>query len=289
MSSPTSHMLHLVIICSIRVARVHSMSIKRNIETSLLYGALHSSYNQFGNSIFKIFSLLIIHSHDRTSSIIRVHTTTWDYFTEHLAVRFFDSPRVVKEEIMTDINDLVQEFRTSSNGVVASGTSFIAFRRLFKILQRCFNYLNVCFVIISVFATAVDLADKNPQLMTDLRYCAYDEVSLEGKFHILFDGYRKMLDQSFCKSNDLADMLRFLPGVVVQKSLSMQGMADLYRIKQNFLDRLVRSTIEEALKWIMRIWVKKDQVESCTRVTEGVLSCLSIIKRLKILKMEIPN
>ena len=167
---------------------------------------------------------------------------------------------------MKDINDLVQEFRTSSNGVVASGTSFIAFRRLFKILQRCFNYLNVCFVIISVFATAVDLADKNPQLMTDLRYCAYDEVSLEGKFHILFDGYRKMLDQSFCKSNDLADMLRFLPGVVVQKSLSMQGMADLYRIKQNFLDRLVRSTIEP-----LRLCV--DHLNDCY-VLDGYLSGL---------------
>ena len=55
---------------------------------------------------------------------------------------------------------------------------------------------------------------------------------------MLFNGFRKMIDQSFSKSNDLGDMLRFLPGVVVQKNLSMQGMADLYRIKPDFLKRL---------------------------------------------------
>ena len=211
------------------------------MKTSLPYGAFHSLYNQFGNSIFKIFSFYYYSHHDRSSSITRVHTTTWDYFSRSLADRFIRSTEVVKEAIMTDINE-VQEFRSSSNGAV--GTSFITMRRLFKILQQCFNYLNVCFDIISVFVTAVDLADKNLQLMTDLRYSANDEVSLEGKFNILFDGYRKMLDQSFCKSNDLADMLRFLPGVVVQRSLSLQGMADLYRIKPEFLERLIKSNIK---------------------------------------------
>ena len=33
-------------------------------------------------------------------------------------------------------------------------------------------------------------------------------------------------------------MLRLLPGVVVQENLSLQGMADLYRIKQDFLKRI---------------------------------------------------
>ena len=62
---------------------------------------------------------------------------------------------------MIDINDLVQdsEFGTSSNGAVGA---FIAMRRLFEILLGYFNFLNVCFNIISVFTTAVDLADKNP-------------------------------------------------------------------------------------------------------------------------------
>ena len=53
-----------------------------------------------------------------------------------------------------------------------------------------------------------------------------------------------MLDQSFSKSKDLSDMLKFLPGVVVQKHMSMQGMADLYRTKPDLLERLIKSTIE---------------------------------------------
>ena len=39
-------------------------------------------------------------------------------------------------------------------------------------------------------------------------------------------------------------MLRLLPGVVVQKHMSMQGMADLYRIKPDLLERLIKSTLE---------------------------------------------
>ena len=48
------------------------------------------------------------------------------------------------EEIMTDINDLVQELQTSSNGAIAE--SLFAMRRLYEILLL----LNVCFDIISV-------------------------------------------------------------------------------------------------------------------------------------------
>ena len=50
-----------------------------------------------------------------------------------------------------------------------------------------------------------------------------------------------MIDQSFSKSKDLGDMLRFLPGVVVQRNLSMQGMTELYRVKLEFLERLIKS------------------------------------------------
>ena len=60
----------------------------------------------------------------------------------------------------------------------------------------------------------------------------------------MFDGYRKMIDQSFSKSKDLGDMLRFLPGVALQKRISIQGMANLYRIKRDLLERLIKSTIE---------------------------------------------
>ena len=53
-----------------------------------------------------------------------------------------------------------------------------------------------------------------------------------------------MFDQSLTKSKDLGDMLRFLPGVMVQKPMSMQGMAHLYRIKPDLLEWLIESTIE---------------------------------------------
>ena len=52
-----------------------------------------------------------------------------------------------------------------------------------------------------------------------------------------------MFDQSLSKSKDLGDMLRFLPGVVVQKPMGMQGMADLYRIKSDLLGYFIKSII----------------------------------------------
>ena len=87
------------------------------------------------------FSLLIIHNRDRMSSITRVlHTTTWRYFTERLADRFIHSPNVVKEVIMADINDLVQEFWMSSRDG-AIGESFVAMCRLLEIFKVCFNII----------------------------------------------------------------------------------------------------------------------------------------------------
>ena len=102
-------------------------------------------------SIFKIFSFLSIHSHDRTSSITRVlHTAAWGYFTRSLSGHFIRSQKVVMEEIMTEFNDSLQEFWTSSNGAV--GTSFFARRSsCLLILQKCFDSLEhdvrlmVCF------------------------------------------------------------------------------------------------------------------------------------------------
>ena len=150
---------------------------------------------------------------------------------------------------MTDINDLVQEFwRISNDGAVGVvGASFFAMRRLFEILQKSFDFLEVCFNIISVCAIVVDLADKNPQKSANPNSWNYLTQSdqIRAKFKILFNGYRKMFDQLFLKSKDLGDMLKFLPGVVVQNhSMSMQGMADLYRINPDLLERLVKFTIE---------------------------------------------
>ena len=93
------------------------------------------------------------------------------------------------------------------------------------------------------FATDVDVADNNLQKSSwPYRNLPLDDrIRLRDKFSILFDGYQKMFDHSFSKSKDLGDMLMFLPGIVVQKELSMQGMADLYRIKPDFLERLIKS------------------------------------------------
>ena len=53
-----------------------------------------------------------------------------------------------------------------------------------------------------------------------------------------------MVDQSLSESKDLGDILRLLPGAVVQKGLSMEGMAGLYRIKADLLERLIRLAFE---------------------------------------------
>ena len=96
-----------------------------------------------------IFSVLIIHKHNSKSSIARVlHTETWVYFSSCLPGLFCSSPKVVKEAIMMDINDLVHDFwRTSSDGVVEA--YFFAMLRLLEILQVCSDSLNfeVCFII----------------------------------------------------------------------------------------------------------------------------------------------
>ena len=165
-----------------------------------------------------------------------LNTAAWKFFTTDLPRRFSRSRKVVVKAIMTDINDLVQEFwRTSNDGAV--GAPFFEMRRLLEILQEC-NGREVCFDIHSIFATA---ADKDVQFTTSVFYL---DSRIGAKFKRLFDGYRKMFDHSLSKSKDLGDMLRLLPGVVVQKELSMEGMAELYRIKPDLLECLIGSTVE---------------------------------------------
>ena len=192
-----------------------------------------------------IFGSLIIHNHDRMSSIVP-HTTTQGYFNFRLAGCLIRSSKAVKEEIMTDINDLVVQelLKTSSDGV--DGASIPAMLLLHRILQSC-SSLGVCFNIVSFFMTAVHLADENLQVFVSspLGYVAQsldDRISLKDKMEILLYGYRKMLDQRFLKFKDLSDMLRLLLGIVVQKHLNMQQMADLYRIEPDLLVRLIKYT-----------------------------------------------
>ena len=104
-----------------------------------------------------IFSLLIIHNYDRRSSITRVlHAATWNYFILFLPDHFIRSSNVVKEAIMTDIHEFVQEFwRTSTDG--ADGEPIYAMCHLNGILGQC---LKVCFFL----ATDVNLPDKTSML-----------------------------------------------------------------------------------------------------------------------------
>ena len=85
----------------------------------------------------------------------------------------------------------------------------------------------------------------DPNSWQSHQYAQWDiDDQTRAKLGILFDGYRKMFDHSFSESKDLGDMLRFLPGVVVQKPMSRQGMADLYRVKPELLERFFKCTIE---------------------------------------------
>ena len=190
------------------------------------------------------------------SSTTRVlHITTWNYFTSHLPDRFSRSPKEVKEAIMADINELVQDFwRTSGDGDI--GASIFAVRRLHDILQQ-FVTSEVCFNIIYVLR--MHLMIKNPQNSANLNS---REDRITANFKILFDGYRKMFDQSFSKSKELGDILRSLPGVVVQNHLSMQGMADLYRIKPDLLARLINSTTIEPLKPSLSLYTMDDYLSN---------------------------
>ena len=53
-----------------------------------------------------------------------------------------------------------------------------------------------------------------------------------------------MFDQSLSKSEELGDMLRLLPGVVVQNEMSTELVIDLHgMIKPDLLERLIKSTI----------------------------------------------
>ena len=73
----------------------------------------------------------------------------------------------------------------------------------------------------------------------------HDDDGIGVKFNVLFDAYRKLFDRLLSKSKDLGDIVRFLPGIVVQMDyISKRGMAELYRIKPDLLKRLIKSPIE---------------------------------------------
>ena len=63
--------------------------------------------------------ITIIHNNDRMSSSTWVlHTKTWVNFIAQLPLRFNWSSKEVKEAIMKDINDLVEDFWTFSDEAI---------------------------------------------------------------------------------------------------------------------------------------------------------------------------
>ena len=141
---------------------------------------------------------------------------------------------------MTDINDLVQEFLRTSSDV---GASFFAMRRLLEILQRGIDYVGE-FDYFFLRLLSTFLADKILQ-SDDWSYSTESDREMTDKILPLHVEYRKMFDQPLSKSKDLSDMLRILPGVVVQHPVSMQGMADLYRIKPDLFECFIKFTIKD--------------------------------------------
>jgi len=145
-------------------------------------GPLHVNLREYDNQITtRSFALIIqlIRSwiHVRIYPITRdLHYETWIYFKLFLPGRFIRSPIVVKEAIMADINDLVQDFwRTLSDG--ADGESYFAMRRLLEILQDCY------------------FLERNDSKSRDY-FIDHERNKFGAKFKILLDEYRKMYDRS---------------------------------------------------------------------------------------------
>ena len=109
---------------------------------------------------------------------------------------------------------------------------------------------------------------------------------------IFLDGYRKMFDQSLSKSKDLGDMLRLLPGVLVQKEMTERGMSYLYGIRPYLLGCLIKSTIEPLRRNIFSRYTLDDylsgflqdrdrsQLYYCDPVHQHISICLHILSLL---------
>jgi hypothetical protein len=177
-----------------------------------------------------------IHNYNRVPLTTQVrHNETWDYFDLNLRDYFVDSPEGVKEVIMRGVSNLLRQFRNiSSNRAIE--VSFTATHLLLHILQVRFDDLFVLRLLLT----------KHDQHL--YRYPDQtDSAHSIANFKALIDGYQKMLDQSlifaFSKPRGIRDLLRFLPGVVVQKGLTMQGMADLYGVNMGVLVPLIMSKL----------------------------------------------
>ena len=117
---------------------------------------------------------------------------------------------------------------------------------------------------------------------------------------ILLHGYRKIFDQSLSKCRDLGDMLRLLPGVLVLKEImSTQRMIELYGIKPDLLECLVKSellrpnsfsryTLDDYLSGFLQDR-DRSQLYYCDPILQHISICrhiLSVLDGTKALDLE---
>jgi hypothetical protein len=134
---------------------------------------------------------------------------------------------------MTDVNDLLREFWNIPHNR-AIEVSFTATHLLLDILQV---RLDVLFVLrLLLIKHDQHLRVRHPGQTDSAHYIT-----------ALIDGCQRMLDQSlilaFSKPRGIRDLLRFLPGILVQEGLTMQGMADLYGVNIDVLEPLIASNV----------------------------------------------
>ena len=88
-----------------------------------------------------LVSQLDIQDRNRISSATRFpHRATWHYFKSYLPAHFMRCPKVVKDAITTDINDLMQQFWRISTDEAVDIFS-LAMCRLREILQACLHIM----------------------------------------------------------------------------------------------------------------------------------------------------
>lgn len=103
--------------------------------------------------------------------------------------------------------------------------------------------LKVCLDYYFHFGTTIEFTDNKPTVLpADIRQ---EFRNWPRTLHGCQNMFDHSLISAFSKSRDMGDILRLLPGIVVQKtSLTMQGMAELYGVKAELLERLSNWIIE---------------------------------------------
>ena len=100
---------------------------------------------------------LQIQKYDRIPSTkLRLHGKTWDHIKTYLPDDFIHCPEVVRDAIMMDIDNLLQEFWKTADIGAVDVRRFTLIRLLLDILRVCLN------ITYFYFTTIIDFAHNNP-------------------------------------------------------------------------------------------------------------------------------